>query len=92
MAKRKSKGPVCQSCAMPLEKPEQFGTGEGGVRSGKYCHYCYRDGKFTQPDITMQGMVDMCVTMMVQREVMPEAEARALMSRAIPKLKRWQKP
>jgi putative zinc ribbon protein len=83
-------GPFCQSCAMPLDKPEDFGTNEVGYRVNDYCHYCYVKGAFTTPDITLGQMTDLCVDAMVRRSVMPEAKARALMMEVLPKLKRWR--
>ena len=84
------KGPFCQSCGMPLAKPEDFGTAAGGMRINDSCQYCYQEGGFTTPAITKQGMVDLCVKMMAEQGVMPEADARALMTKFIPTLKRWR--
>jgi hypothetical protein len=75
---------------MPLEKPEDFGTGADGFRINDYCHFCFQSGVFTQPNITVQGMIDKCVAIMAQQGIMPEARGKALMSEVIPKLKRWQ--
>jgi AraC family transcriptional regulator len=52
----KPEGPFCQSCAMPLENPSQFGTDANGVRVNDYCHYCFKNGKFTDQHITMKQM------------------------------------
>jgi hypothetical protein len=41
------KGPFCQSCSMPLEKPDDFGTGAEGFRVNDYCHYCFDKSAFT---------------------------------------------
>jgi len=82
------KGPFCQSCGMPLEKPDDFGTGASGFRINDYCHYCFQNGEFTEPTISMQAMNDKCVGIMAQQGIMPEAQARALMAEGIPKLKR----
>jgi hypothetical protein len=38
----------------------------------------------------MQGMIEKCVGIMAQQGIMPEAQARALMSGVIPTLKRWR--
>ena len=47
----------CQSCGMPLKKdPEKGGTESDGTKSLKYCSYCYSDGNFTQPNITVDEM------------------------------------
>ncbi len=83
------KGPFCQSCGMPMEKPEDFGTGAEGAKSEDYCCYCFVDGRFTEPDITMEEMIDKCVGIMVERGIMPEEQARALNSQMMPHLKRW---
>ena len=37
----------CQSCHMPMTKPEEFGTETGGNPSRDYCSNCYSDGTFT---------------------------------------------
>ena len=51
MRTEQPKGPFCQSCAMPLEHPEDFGTAKGGAHVTDYCRYCYVDGAFTNPTI-----------------------------------------
>jgi hypothetical protein len=85
-----SQGTICQSCGMPLEKPDDFGTAANGSKIGDYCHYCFRNGAFTEPDMTMQGMIAKGVGIMTQQGIMPEDRAQALMSEVIPKLKRWK--
>ena len=87
----KSQGPVCQSCAMPMDKTELSGTNKDGKRSNEYCTYCFQNGKFTAPEMTMQEMIDKCVGIMVQKNIMAEADARRLMAGTIPNLKRWKK-
>lgn len=77
---------------MPLEDQEDFGTTLDGSRSEDYCCFCYQDGRFTEPDITMDGMIDKCVAVLVEHNVMPESQARAILTKFIPRLKRWQKP
>jgi putative zinc ribbon protein len=84
-----TQGPFCQSCAMPMEKPEMFGSHADGSISEDYCAYCFQKGTFTGPDISMQEMIDKCVTIMNQREIMPEGQARNLMEKTIPSLSRW---
>ena len=83
-------GPYCQSCAMPMEKPEMFGTHADGSKSEEYCAYCFQEGKFTEPEISMQEMIDKCVTIMNQRKIMSEDKARDLMAKTIPSLNRWK--
>ena len=83
-------GPFCQSCAMPLQKEEDFGTNADGSKSEEYCRYCYQAGKFTEPDISMKEMVDKVVSFLVSLEKMPEAQAREIGTTFIPQLKRWR--
>ncbi len=36
----------CQSCYMPVTKPEDFGTKADGSPSVDYCYHCYSNGAF----------------------------------------------
>ena len=86
-----TKGPFCQSCGMPLDKAELFGTCADGTRSTEYCTYCYQNGKFTEPTITMDMMIEKCIDIVVRRRMLAEAQARPAMLRTIPLLRRWRK-
>jgi hypothetical protein len=44
-------GPFCQSCGMPMVKPEDFGSNADGS-------FCFQKGKFTEPNLTMEQMID----------------------------------
>lgn len=90
MARKPPKGPFCQSCSMPLEKPEDFGTDVAGFRVNDYCRHCFANGAFTDPDITMEAMRDRCVGIMAAQGIMPEAQARTLLTDVLPRLKRWR--
>ena len=85
-------GPFCQSCGMPMEKPEDFGTASSGYRVNDYCHYCYQNGAFTDPGVTMGQMIDFCAGVMAKQGIMPEPDARLLLSDVLPGLKRWRSP
>lgn len=82
-------GPFCQSCAMPLSEPSDFGTEVGGGRSEDYCSYCYTDGAFVS-EVTMDEMVALSAHGMSEATGTPEAEAIALVGQILPGLKRWQ--
>ncbi len=90
MTPKQPMGPFCQSCSMPLEKPEDFGTDVAGYRVNDYCRHCFTNGAFTEPEISMQAMIDRCVDIMAKQRIMPEAQARALLTDVMPKLKRWR--
>ena len=89
-AEMTAEAPRCQSCTMALEKPEQFGTNADGSRAQDYCHFCFKDGGFTEPDVTMEEMIQRVSCMLAQHSDMTESEATELMNDMIPKLKRWQ--
>jgi len=90
MSSQQPTGPCCQSCGMPLGKPEDFGTDATGHRVTDYCHFCFTNGAFVNPQMPMQAMIDKCVDVMAKRGIMPQAQARALMTDLIPTLKRWR--
>jgi len=73
-----------------MEKSEMFGTNIDGSKADEYCIYCFQNGKFTTPDITMQEMIDKCASIMGQQKIMPENQARDILTKTIPTLKRWK--
>ncbi|MFM1651020.1 zinc ribbon domain-containing protein [Brevibacillus sp. B_LB10_24] len=79
---------LCQSCAMPLTE-ELSGTEENGAKNEEYCLYCYEQGAFKQPELTMEQMIETCIPFM-QKNGMEEKQARQLLQQHLPKLKRWQ--
>ena len=80
----------CQSCGMPLEKDEDFGTNSDGSKSEEYCNYCYLNGEFTNPNITLEEMIDLCSKAMEGYGIMPFEDAKKLSQQNLPKLKRWK--
>lgn len=79
----------CQSCGMPLVRPEDFGTCANGGRINDYCGNCYRNGAFTEPDITKSEMIARVASILVNSRRMPNDTARAFAIRVVPTLKRW---
>ncbi len=82
-------GRFCQSCGMPMPEEELLGTEREGVKTEEYCKYCYEDGEFKQPDITLQSMIDLCTGYLVEQG-MNEADARGMLAQSLPLLKRWK--
>ena len=80
----------CQSCGMPLGKDEDFGTNADGIKNDEYCLYCYQNGKFTRPDITLEEMIEQTSKAIDKEGVMSLEEAKELSQQNIPKLKRWK--
>ena len=43
----------CQSCTMPIDNIGDRGIEKNGSVSDEYCKYCYQQGVFTAPGITI---------------------------------------
>ena len=84
------RGPLCQSCGMPLREAGDGGTNADGSRSTEYCFHCYRAGRFLDEGITLQEKIEKNVRFGV-RMGMPEETVRQLCEDTLPRLKRWQK-
>jgi Putative zinc ribbon domain len=83
------KDAFCQSCGMALTKdPLGGGTDSGGLRSTEYCSYCYREGRFTEPNLSVQEMMAKVEGKLREMRV-PGVLARRL-SLNIPLLSRWR--
>ncbi len=74
---------------MPM-KQEDFGTNADGSMNREYCKFCFRDGRFTEPGITMQQMIEKVAGFMVTLEKMQANEAKRLAKSFVPELKRWK--
>ena len=80
-----------QSCGMPMEKTEDFGTNNDGGRNEEYCRYCYKEGKFTD-DMTMEDMIQFNLKFNEENgnPFGTQEEARKMMESWFPTLKRWK--
>jgi len=78
----------CQSCTMPIDKIDDRGTEKDGSKSSEYCKYCYQDGKFTTPDMTLQKMKDVIITQMKKMNLPDTVIQQSL--NILPTLKRWK--
>ncbi len=79
----------CQSCGMPMKKdPQLGGTNVDGSKNEKYCSYCYAEGQFMQPDMTVKEMQSFCIEKM-QEQGMPRFVGW-IFTRGLPKLERWK--
>lgn len=82
---------LCQSCGMPLDKdPNNGGTNADKSKSNMYCSYCYKDGKFLDEGISLQGKIEKNVQIAIKRMNIPENEARRMAENLLPKLERWK--
>jgi hypothetical protein len=74
---------------MPLVKDEDFGTNADASKNEEYCHYCYQNGEFTNPNMTKEEMTELLVGMSDKMGMTPDA-AREMATTVLPTLKRWQ--
>ncbi len=85
---------ICQSCAMPLQSLDDFGsTADGGV-STEYCSHCYQGGSFTN-EHTMEEMIETNLRFLHewnegQGTNFTEDEARDILKVHLATLKRWK--
>ena len=80
---------ICQSCGMPITKPELFWTNADWSKNEDYCIYCYKDGKFID-DVSMEEYIDMCSQYGAQAGMTNE-EMKEYCTKLFPTLKRWKK-
>ena len=78
----------CQSCSMPLDNPELPGTEKDGSKSQEYCKYCYQNGAFINPDMTLKEMSSVVITQMEKMNIDSKTIDMAVSS--LPHLKRWK--
>ena len=90
MKLEQSNDPPCQSCGMPFESIDDYGTDTDGSKSDEYCGYCFQKGKFLEPNISMEEMIERTSEFMVAQMKMMESQAKKTLEDFIPKLKRWQ--
>jgi len=71
-----------------MQKNEDFGTNTDGSKNEEYCHFCYKEGRFTDEGITVEEKINKNIEMATKMG-MPEEKAREMANNIIPKLKRW---
>ncbi len=82
----------CQSCGMPIgDEQANDGTAADGSSEKTFCVFCYKDGDFTRPDLTLEQMIQLSIEHMTRELRMPEERAEELARSVIPSLGRWKK-
>ena len=78
----------CQSCGMPLRSdPKGGGTNADGTVSAKYCSYCWQDGRFVNPEMTLEDMRRLVVEKL--REKGFPGFVAGFFARGLDRLERW---
>ena len=79
----------CQSCSMPIDDINDRGTEKDQSKSTEYCKYCYKDGAFTEPEMTFEEMKSTVTIQMQQMNLSHDIIQKSLDRLA--HLKRWQR-
>lgn len=80
----------CQSCGMPMSKdPKGGSTNADGSKNLMYCSYCYINGAFKQPNMTMAEMKTLVKGKL--KEMGLPGFVASFFTMGIPKLERWKK-
>ena len=81
----------CQSCGMPLsEEFGNLGTNADESNTWEYCSICFQNGEFTNPNQTLEEMINSSIDNMTNDVGIPLEQATQLANSFIPTLKRWQ--
>jgi len=81
----------CQSCGMPLGAPGFYGMNLDGTENIEYCKFCYTNGEYTNPDQTMDEMIESSIKFMTENLKMDAEESKKMSHNIIPSLRRWRK-
>lgn len=73
---------------MPLESADVLGTEKDGSPSKEYCRYCYQNGQFTDPKMSLDQMKVIVKTEMEKRNIPNGLIEKAV--NILPELKRWK--
>ncbi|CAN5782161.1 zinc ribbon domain-containing protein [soil metagenome] len=77
---------------MPLSKEfGNLGTLADGTNTEEFCSICFTNGEFTNPNQTMEEMINSSIENMTADLNMPIEQATNLANSFIPTLRRWQK-
>lgn len=79
---------ICQSCGMPIEDKNLYGTELNGSNSKYYCKYCYQNGEFIDK-VNMEEYIEMCAKYGEQAG-MTNKQMKQYCKKLFPTLKRWK--
>jgi len=73
-----------------MNNPAEHGKNKDASLNDKYCCFCFKEGAFTSPNLSLQQMTDRLV-LMASKMGLTEKQARERASEKLPKLERWRK-
>ncbi len=80
--------PLCQSCGIPLDNDTIKGTEKNGLKNQEYCKFCYDQGGFINPNLTLDEMKERVENQMKKLKLSDEAIQEAMS--ILPPLNRWK--
>ena len=76
---------ICQSCGMPLDDAGTVSAGDE-----RYCKWCFVDGGYPQPGITLEQMIETILRVTPPGVWPDEDTARRYLGTLLPELERWK--
>jgi len=73
---------------MPLSN-KNLGSNLNTTSNMDYCKFCFYNGKFTNPELTIEEQINRLAVMAVTKFSIPKSEAFEIARTTLPKLKRW---
>lgn len=76
---------------MPIDVDfANLGTESDGSPASEFCKFCYQNGTFTDPEQTLEGMINRSVDFMTRELNFSRETASKMSNDIIPLLKRWK--
>lgn len=79
---------LCQSCGIPLDNEAIKGNEKNGLKNEEFCKFCYDQGAFTNPKLTLAEMKDIQQSQM-KKLMLPEDAINDALN-ILPILSRWK--
>jgi len=79
----------CQSCGMAFLE-SNYGTNKDLSPNLEYCHFCFNNGAFTSPDLTLEKQMNKLSEMAMKKSGLSKDAAIQTAKKILPTLKRWQ--
>ena len=80
---------ICQSCGLPLTS-ENSGINIDSSLNYEFCKYCYSNGNFTIPDLTLEKQIERLSETAEKKFGTSKEDALKMAETILPTLKRWQ--
>lgn len=80
----------CQSCGRLIHEVADCGRETDGSINENYCDRCYREGKFTEPELTRWQMIARIIPLWMEEKQVPYRQALIDANYFLSGLRRWQ--